>query len=109
MEQYVYQKEKYDIADMIKVAPHEMQWYGEYMYYHHRQNFYPLDWLFSLVYKESQCVPNNGWSWDYGVLFNNVKSSSKKYQNSCGAIRTWLGAKSKEIRRWRHSKNDISH
>ncbi len=100
LESYVWGKHGYDLTDLLIIVPYEMQWYGEFILNHMPERFFPLRALFTLTEDKNMrsCPPTNGYPWDFGVLYNNVKG--KKYKNKCSKLKTFLKVNEKRIGRW---------
>lgn len=86
-------KEK-DFADLIQMAPYEMQWYGTFVSVHHHNELYRLPELFSLTWgpekAKRNCMPTEGYPWSYGLVDTPKGLSSDLYINPCSSLKSFI-------------------
>lgn len=76
MEKFLKDEKFLDFADIIKLVPWEMQWYGQFVASKHPEKFFPLSTrLFTEIAdmreedKFKKCIPSNGWPGTYGMIY----------------------------------------
>ena len=110
LSQIVEKKYGYDFADLIIKAPYENQWYGNFVYMKHKEDFFPVNDIFAVIDQEKiecnarKCIPTEGYEWQYGISY---RRSSKKYQNPCGWFKTLAKSYSRKINRLKYQVIDF--
>lgn len=77
-------KKNYNLIDIILMSPWEMNWYAYYVINHHRNEYYPIGVLFTLITKDARCFPLNGYKEHYGIC--NQYSENIIYTKECNIV-----------------------
>lgn len=90
---FIQQKNFEDFADLIKLAPYEMQWYTTFISAHHKNLLYPLSPLFSFTWSpekaKRECMPTEGYPWSYG-LDTSSSNTDALYINPCSKLKSFI-------------------